>query len=116
MSIFGELSTFGLCPKGAPELWDLLMCGGERHYVENEYQRLINGPGVFSSYTDEGIYLRRDSDEGMAWRLRPELPNRMPNESFLVVRTAALRELERRIFGLDKEEEKPLLKREGDNL
>ena len=97
-------------------VWDLLMRGGERYYVENEYQRLIDGPGVFSSYTDEGIYLRREADEGMAWRLRPELPDGMPNESSLVVRTAALQELEKRISNLEKPVETPLELRERTTL
>ena len=80
-------------------VWDLLMRGGERYYVENEYQKLINGPGVYGSpfYAEEGIYLIKEPG-AMACRLRPELPDGgIPNDSFLVVRTAALEELKRRL-------------------
>jgi hypothetical protein len=96
-------------------VWDLLMRGGERYYVENEYQKLINGPGVYvyPFYLEEGIYLIKERG-AMACRLRPELPDGgIPNDSFLVIRTAALQELEKRIANL---EEKPLELRERTTL
>jgi hypothetical protein len=98
---------------GVEGVWDLLMRGGERHYVEDKYQTLINGPGVYPFLLDEGIYLIKEP--GLACRLRPELPDGgIPNDSFLVVRTAALQELEERIA--EKSEEKPLGKRERTTL
>ena len=97
-------------------VWDLLMRGGERSYVEDQYQNLINGPRVYPYLLDDGIYLVKQSGD-MACRLRPELPDGgIPNESFLVVRTAALHELETRISDLERREDKPLIKRERDSL
>jgi hypothetical protein len=97
-------------------VWDLLMRGGERYYVEDQYHRLIDGPGVYPFSLEEGIYLIKEP-EGMACRLRPELPDGgIPNDSFLVVRTGALQELEQLISNAEKPENKPLGKRERDNL
>jgi hypothetical protein len=53
----------------------------------------------------------------MACRLRPELPDGgIPNDSLLVVRTAALQELEKRVSNLERPEEKPIGKRERETL
>jgi hypothetical protein len=94
-------------------VWDLLMRGGERYYVEDKYQTLTDGPGVYPFYLDQGIYVVKEPVG--TCRLRPELPDGgIPNDSFLVVRTAALQELEARIA--EKSEKKPLGKRERDTL
>jgi hypothetical protein len=98
-------------------VWDLLMLGGERAYVEDTYQTMINGPGVYPWHFDAGIYVVKEELEGKACRLRPELPDGgIPNDSFLVVRTAALQELEESLSAAEKPKDKPLGKRERDTL
>jgi hypothetical protein len=98
-------------------VWDLLMLGGERAYVEDRYQTLINGPGVYPWYFDAGIYVVKEELEGKACRLRPELPDGgIPNDSFLVVRTTALQALEESLSEVDRPLERPLGNRERTTL
>ncbi len=98
-------------------VWDLLMRGGERYYVENEYQKLINGPGVYPFYLEKGIFLLKETGGDVACRVRPELPDwGIPNDSHLVIRTAALKELEEHLSAAEKPKEKLLGKRERDTL
>jgi hypothetical protein len=105
------------CDTNIDGVWDLLMRGGERYYVENEYQKLIDGPGVYPFYLETGIYLSREPGGDSACRVRPELPDGgIPNDSHLVVRTEALRELEETLSDAEKPKEKPLGKRERDTL
>jgi hypothetical protein len=95
-------------------VWDLTMLGCERYYVEDVYQKLNNGPAV--EPITEGSSVIRER-EGFACRIPPELPDGgLPHDSVFVIRTAALQELEIRISSLDKPAEKPLGKRERDNL
>ena len=106
LDVEGELHVDGI--------WDLLMRGGERAYVENKYQEMTNGPAVYPFYLEEGIYLVKEvAGTTKACRLRPELPDGgIPNDSHLVVRTAALQELEKSLSAA----EKPIEKRERDTL
>jgi hypothetical protein len=95
------------------EVYDLPMIGGERHDVEHEYQRLTGGPEV-TLIDLEGPFV--DASDGTRFALRDRLPKeiqtadgpvvtdgswyppgRLPDDSVLVVRTAALRELETRV-------------------
>jgi hypothetical protein len=81
-------------------VWDLLMRGGERYYVEDKHQKLIDGPPVYPFYLDQGIYVVRQ-DVGTC-RVPPELPDGgIPNDSFLVVRTSELEKFVKRISSLD---------------
>ena len=92
------------------------MRGGERYYVENQYHKLMDGPGVYPFSLEQGIYLVKQPGD-VVCRLRPELPDGgIPNDSFLVVRTAALQELETRISDLEKPEAKPISTKERNNL
>ena len=110
LDVEGELHVDGI--------WDLLMRGGERAYVENKYQEMTNGPAVYPFYLEEGIYLVKEvAGTTKACRLRPELPDGgIPNDSHLVVRTAALQELEKSLSAAEKPIEKPLGKRKEDTL
>jgi hypothetical protein len=110
LDVEGELHIDGI--------WDLLMRGGERAFVENKYQKMTSGPAVYPFYLEEGIYLVKElAGTAKACRLRPELPDGgIPNDSHFVVRTVALQELENSLSNLEQPEQKPLGKREKDTL
>jgi hypothetical protein len=91
-------------------VWDLAMLGNERIDVEEMYQRLTGGPaveligldGAFVNRAD-GVWCQlHDKDEyGKCTREERERfffpAGRLPDDAVLVVRTAALRQLERSI-------------------
>jgi hypothetical protein len=96
------------------EIYDLPMIGGGRHDVEHAYQQQTGGPEVTLIDLD-GPFV--DTADGTRFALRERLPKeiqtangivvtdrawyppgRLPDDSVLVVRTTALRELERRVI------------------
>lgn len=96
-------------------IYDLPMIGAERLDVEHEYQQQTNGPEV-TLINMFGAFV--DSEDGIRFVLQEKLPattvaaggvlvkadpyyppSGLPDDSVLVVRTAALRELEARVSG-----------------
>ena len=47
-------------------VWDLLMRGGERYYVENQYHSLIDGPGVYPFSLERGHLPRKTGGNGLS--------------------------------------------------
>ncbi len=117
-------------------VWDLTMLGSERLDVEHNYQMLTDGPAVDLVFLD-GPIVRRE--EGVACRLESHFGDNeffdkkklkkplnhpsnyypaggLPPDSVLVVRIAALKELEARVSELDKPAEKPIGRRERTTL
>jgi hypothetical protein len=92
---------------------DLTMRGGERYYIENRYLTLIsaNNKDTKAIVQIESIPVVRNINEqgSIAYGLLPTPVDYLPIGSLLVVRTAAIQELQAGVL-------KPLAKRERDAL
>jgi hypothetical protein len=117
-------------------VWDLKMQGAERIDVKNLYQSLTDGPSVdLQSLTgpivfhQSGLHCQLQSHFSDNECFSPENLKKprnhpsnyypadgLPDDSVLVVRTSALRDLEARLAEPDQKAEKPLQKRERDTL
>lgn len=119
------------------ETYDLPMIGGERHDVEHLYQQQTGGPEV-TLIDLEGPFV--DSADGTRYTIRERLPvkegdrspqswldssgqwyppGRLPEDSVIVVRAAALRDFEQRVIGAPEPShpiERPLKERERATL
>jgi hypothetical protein len=117
-------------------VWDLTMLGPERLDVEHRYQLLTGGPVVSLQSLegplvcrDDGTYCQlqshfRDNEYFNSKSLKE--PNdhpanyypagRLPEDSVLVIRTSALRDLVSRVSKPDERTEKPVERRERNTL
>ena len=86
-------------------------------YLSILYYEEVSEADIFRLVLDGNLELHRMVELGATTsQVRPELEEGIPSGSDLVVRIAALRELERRISNPQKPEEKPLRKRERTTL
>jgi hypothetical protein len=125
-------------------VWDLVMVGAERLDVEHRYQELTNGPAVNLGNLDGPLVAREEVGCQLVCRFRDapiqdqlnlkkflgkeslKLPIRdpanyypadsLPDDCVLVVRTAALRDLEARLSEADKPKKRPIERRERETL
>jgi len=119
-------------------VWDLPMIGAERVEIESRYQVLNNGPMVERDWVikpiivsmKDGTYCQLMTLRTKDWstgekRIFTEpylstanydVARGLPEDTLLVVRTSALRELEARVSKPDQEAEKPLELRERTTL
>jgi hypothetical protein len=93
-------------------VWDLTMLGHERLEIEQRYWLLTEGPDVDRSFRDSALdHTIVSREDGTYCRLHD-----LPADSVVVVRTAALHDLEARISEPDQRTEKPIERRERATL
>ena len=102
-------------------VWDLTMRGGERNYVYGlsigKTVRSIHPKGV--QYLGEVPVVKEPNEKGdLAYALLPDLPfaRFFPKDSLLVVRNAALQELEERLSSLDPQQQPGIADTKEENV
>ena len=98
-------------------VWDLPMIGDEKREVEHRYQMLTGGPAIAGVEHEYGAFV--GSIDGAMVRLVEENSIPMfglPDDSVIVVRTDALRELEESLNPTSASPEKPLSPTERNSL
>ena len=111
-------------------VWDLMMLGAEQDHVEREWQKLSGGPEVTVNST-HAVLLSQENGSACIlhqyagdtqpdpWVDPPSEYIRavtLPRDAHLVVRTGALRELEKSLSNLEKQQARPLGTKERHNL
>lgn len=120
-------------------VWDLPMAAGQQYVIENEYQKMLDGPRVESPIVGAGFFVREGGDVFQLYEECDETfmvktiegekiidlkddPNpyypaaaRLPDDSVLVVRTSSLREFEDRYFADQEREKRAPSKRQQDS-